>query len=183
MTARDFPDDPAGPFEAPPVTFPDREGREITVRQFEGDDAELAALVEMYRAFAPEDRAQGIPPSGESRIRSWLETITRPGCLNVVAWHGDEVAGHATLVPDGDEGAYELAIFVLQAYQEAGIGTRLIEALLGHGSEAGIEQVWLTVERWNRAAINLYEKMGFEVSDAESFEIEMAIRLAGDGGA
>jgi ribosomal protein S18 acetylase RimI-like enzyme len=79
-------------------------------------------------------------------------------------------------VPDDD--ACELAIFVLQAYQRAGIGTSLIRTLLGYGAEAGVERVWLTVERWNRAATNLYEKIGFETSNAESFELEMALRLA-----
>jgi ribosomal protein S18 acetylase RimI-like enzyme len=37
--------------------------------------------------------------------------------------------------------------------------------------------VWLTVERWNRPAVNLYEETGFETSDAESFELEMTVRL------
>jgi len=94
----------------------------------------------------------------------------------VFAWDGDTVAGHATLVPDDD--AHELAIFVDQAYQGAGVGTALIRALLGHGARVGIERVWLTVERWNRAAVALYEKVGFETASAESFELEMAARLA-----
>jgi ribosomal protein S18 acetylase RimI-like enzyme len=37
--------------------------------------------------------------------------------------------------------------------------------------------VWLSVERWNKPAIGLYEKLGFEISDAESFEMEMSARL------
>ncbi|CDK40799.1 GCN5-related N-acetyltransferase [Halorubrum sp. AJ67] len=37
--------------------------------------------------------------------------------------------------------------------------------------------MWLTVERWNRAAVSLYKKIGFETSDAESFELEMGLRL------
>jgi len=65
-----------------------------------------------------------------------------------------------------------------QPYQGAGIGTALIRALLGHGARAGIEYVWLTVERWNRAAVALYEKVGFETASAESFELEMAAHLA-----
>jgi GNAT superfamily N-acetyltransferase len=178
------PDEPAGPFEGPPRTATDREGREIRLRAYEPADRE--ALVEMYLAFDPADRAQGIPPGDETRVRSWLDTITDEGCLNVVAWHGDDAVGHATLVPEaagceGDEGtgrASELAIFVLQSHQRAGIGTLLIRTLLGYGAREGIERVWLTVERWNRAATNLYEKIGFEVSDAESFELEMTLRLA-----
>jgi len=100
--------------------------------------------------------------------------------VNVVAEHedtpGTELVGHATLVPDGEE-AYELAIFVLSRYQNAGIGTSLITGLLGAGQRQGVERVWLTVERWNNAAIALYKKVGFETSGTESFELEMALRL------
>ena len=175
---RTYPDDPSGPFERPPVEFTDRDGREITIEAFDGSDDQREALVEMYLDFDPADRAQGIPPGRENRIREWLDTITAGDCYNVVAWDGDDAIGHATLVPGGDD--YELAIFVLQSHQRAGIGTRLLRVLLGYGASRGVERVWLTVERWNRAAVSLYKKIGFETSDAESFELEMGIRLRGD---
>ena len=174
---RRYPDTASGPFELPPIAFVDREDREIEIRPYDGSDAEQEALVEMYSEFDPSDRAQGIPPGQESRIRTWLESILSGDCLNVIAWDGETAAGHSTLVPDGDDD-YELAIFVLQAYQEAGIGTHLIESLLGYGATHDIHKVWLTVERWNHPAVSLYEKVGFETTGAESFELEMAIRLA-----
>ena len=37
--------------------------------------------------------------------------------------------------------------------------------------------MWLTVERWNGAAVSLYRSLGFETTGAESFELEMALRL------
>ncbi|WP_281193812.1 GNAT family N-acetyltransferase [Halorubrum sp. F4] len=175
MNDRRYPETAADRFEPPPIAFVDRKDREIEIRAYDGSEGAEEALVSMYTAFDPSDRAQGIPPGGEPRIRTWLEAILTDDCLNVIAWCDDEVAGHATLVPDDD--AYELAIFVHQTYQEAGIGTRLIRGLLGHGQAEGIEKVWLTVERWNRAAVSLYEKIGFETSNAESFELEMALRL------
>ena len=180
-----YPDDPAGPFEPPPRRFEDREGRPIVVREVDGSDGrsladDREALVEMYVAFDPEDRAQGIPPTGESSIREWLGHILADEAINVVACLPDDgVVGHATLVPDG-QGGYELAIFVLGDYQNAGIGTRLIEGLLGAGQRHGAEHVWLTVERWNNPAIALYRKVGFEASDTENFELEMCLRLDPD---
>ncbi len=177
---RQYPEEPAGPFPTPPASFEDGEGREIEVRPLDADgsaepgaDAELEALVEMYLAFDPSDRAQGIPPVGERRIRDWLDVLVE-GC-NVVAWHGNRAVGHATLVPD--DGAFELAIFVHQEYQGAGIGTELIRLLLGYGASRGAEEVWLTVERWNRPAVSLYESQGFETTSQESFELEMSLRL------
>lgn len=172
MTPYEYPEEIAGPYDPPPNSFTDKAGRTIEVREYDdGPDP----LVEMYLDFDPEDRAQGIPPTGEARIRSWLEAILSEECINVVAVH-DVPVGHATLVPD-DDGAYELAIFVLSEYQESGIGTQLITGLLGAGREHGVDRVWLTVERWNRAAIVLYEKVGFESVDDGGFELEMAARL------
>ncbi|PSP54910.1 GNAT family N-acetyltransferase [Halobacteriales archaeon QS_1_67_19] len=168
---RTYPDEPAGPFPEPPLSVTDKEGREIEIRPYA--DGEFEAVVEMYADFDSADRAQGIPPATESRIREWFEDLLTG--LNVVAWHDDRAVGHATLVPDED--AYELAIFVHQDYQRAGIGSKLIRALLGHGRAEGVERVWLTVERWNHAAVNLYESVGFETHGSESFEIEMVLRL------
>jgi len=208
--SRVYPDDPAREFERPPLSYTDDEGREITIRTYEGrvpddggdrdgdddtntddteadetgdteagetdgTDGEFDALFEMYVAFDPADRAQGIPPAREEQVREWLATILDDGC-DVLAWHEGECVGHATLVPDG-EGAYELAIFVLGGYQRAGIGSRLMEALLGHAQAEGAERVWLTVERWNDVAMALYRKVGFETSDTDSFEMEMGLRL------
>ncbi|ELY84038.1 GNAT family N-acetyltransferase [Natrinema altunense] len=187
---RQYPDDPSGPFPSPPTTVEDRDGRSIEVRAAESFTGEtLDDVVGMYTEFDPTDRAQGIPPTGEERIRTWLETIGDDS-VNVVARHDGDAIAHAMLVPDTDDPAavehasdieWELAIFVLQAYQRAGIGTVLLKNLLGHASDIGIERVWLTVERWNNPAIALYERVGFESTGTESFEQEMAIRLAGDG--
>jgi ribosomal protein S18 acetylase RimI-like enzyme len=177
-TPRRYPDTSIGPFEPPPWSLADGTGRDIQIHRFgtaPDDRSEREALVRMYDRFDPADRAQGIPPPNEPAIRDWLETLLDGG-VNVLAWDDGQVAGHAVLVPDQD-GAYELAIFVHQDYQGAGIGTALIEALLGAGEADGIERVWLTVERWNTAAVSLYRGIGFETTSAGSFELEMAARL------
>ncbi|PSP66599.1 GNAT family N-acetyltransferase [Halobacteriales archaeon QH_8_67_27] len=174
MTGRTYPDDVVDSFPQPPLSLTDGEGRDIRIESGGMDDFD--ALVAMYDDFDPADRAQGIPPIKEGAIREWLDTLLAEGSLNVVARHDDRVVGHAILVP-GHEDAYELAVFVLNDYQGAGIGTKLLEGLLGHGVSKGVQRVWLTVERWNEPAVALYEKLGFETSNAESFELEMSIRL------
>ena len=171
--SREHPTEIAGPYEGPPGSFTDAEGREISIRRCDDD---FEALVEMYRSFDPEDRAQGIPPTDEGSIREWLESLMKSDCINVLAFHEGSVVGHAMLVPDR-HGDSELAIFVLREYQQAGIGTELVEALLGAGRTAGVERIWLTVERWNGPAIALYRKVGFESSDSSGFELEMAATL------
>jgi len=174
MSDRIYPDEPAGEFPRPPTSFTDGDGRSLAVETSGVEDYE--SLVEMYRAFDPADRAQGIPPVKEGAIREWLYALLTDGSVTVVARHERAVVGHAILVPDRQE-AYELAVFVLADYQGAGVGTQLLEGLLGEGQRDGVERVWLTVERWNKPAKALYEKLGFETSSAESFELEMSIRV------
>lgn len=177
---RHYPDEPAGPFESPPVSFTDAAGRDITIRQFgtgsESRSAERDAVFSMYHDFDPVDRAQSLPPVAPDTIVEWLDDILVDTTINVLAWHEAEVAGHAMLVPDSAD-AYELAIFVNQSYQQAGIGSRLIRCLLGAGADKGVNRVWLTVERWNTAAIKLYRSVGFETTNAASFELEMGLLL------
>ncbi len=173
MTA--FPDEPAGEFPPPTREFVDREERPVTIRT--AGEGDYEALVEMYLEFDPEDRAQGIPPSREEAIRDWLDAVTGTGCPTVVAVVDDEIVGHAMLVPDGNR-AYELAIFVLQSYQSAGIGTELLRTLLGLAQQEEITRVWLTVERWNDPAVRLYHAVGFETTEESGLELEMGIRLA-----
>ena len=162
-------------FTAPPHRMTDKVGRELELRRVTDDDVE--ALREMYLDFDSADRAQGIPPSGERRIREWLDVVLADQTLNVVAWHEGDAVGHAMLVADVDE-SYELAIFVHQRYQNAGIGTALMRTTLGAAQERGIRRIWLSVERWNSPAIALYEKIGFERTGSTSFEMEMTIQIA-----
>ncbi len=171
--AREYPSTDAGPFPAPPATIEDRAGRTVELELATTET--LDGLVEMYDAFDPAQRAQGIPPSDPERIKPWVATILDGG-VHVIARHDQSVSGHAMLVPDGG-GAFELAIFVLQSYQGAGIGRQLLEHLLGAGEAASVERIWLTVERWNTPAMELYRSVGFETVRADRFDLEMAMSI------
>jgi ribosomal protein S18 acetylase RimI-like enzyme len=171
---RDYPPRLDEEFPTAPRTFVDEEGRDIEVSIWSEDDRE--ATVQMYLDFDPGDRAQGIPPVPEDAIRDWLDTVLDMDSIAVLGRYEGEVVGHAMLVP-GEDGEYELAIFVLHEYQGAGIGTELMRTLLGEARAADIEHIWLTVERWNNPAVALYKKIGFATCDSDDFDIEMAIRL------
>ena len=161
------------PLEPPPATFVDDEGREIQIKRSNGD---REALVEMYDDFAPRHRAQGLPPVGRDRIEEWLDTIEEG--LQVVAWHEDRIVGHAALLAGADD--HELMIFVHQDYRLAGIGSRLIRALLGYGRESGVESVWLCVRPSNSVAVSLYRSVGFESITSSKSDLEMRRNFEGN---
>ncbi|GGL53445.1 GNAT family N-acetyltransferase [Halocalculus aciditolerans] len=152
----------------------DEAGRDLRVRSFRGlcrvDEAELAA---MYAAFDPTMRAQGLPPMDRERIHAWLDQIA-PG-LHAVIEHDGGVVGHAVLVPT-ESAAAELAIFVHQDYQGAGVGTHLLRTLLDAGAADGIPAVVLHVERTNPRAIALYKSCGFSVADDRMERMELRMR-------
>ncbi|MFW5934709.1 MAG: N-acetyltransferase family protein [Halolamina sp.] len=140
----------------PPSTLVDAQEREIEIRPYSGDDFE--GLVEMYDTFDPEQRAQGTPPIETDEIQAWIEGLLHG--VNVVALHDGEPVGHVSFVPDGTD-RHELAIFVHQAYQRAGIGSALMANGLGYAREQGIGYVWLTVESWKRDIQRFYGRAGF----------------------
>lgn len=148
---------PADQCAQPPYSMTDEPGRKIDIRLFADD---LEALVTMYEKMETYDRAQGLPPRTHPRVVSWLETLIEEG-VNLVAWHDDVAVGHAALLPMEDD-RWELVIFVRSDYQEVHIGSGLMECLLGYGYAHGIKTIWLTVERHNNIAINLYRRVGFE---------------------
>lgn len=161
----------------PPLWITDDEGRIIGIHG-RGDGPrvdEIGTLVDLYTRFDPDDRAQGLPPTGEDAIRRWLASVQAG--IHALAWDGEIGVGHAMLVPDTD-GTHELAIFVGSAYQGSGIGSMLLPALLGYGRTRGVETVWLAVEPWNRPAVELYLDYGFEVVESNDTELEMTIDLS-----
>ena len=155
-------------FPRPPQEFTDREGRTVTMEAYDGD---AEPLVAMYTDFDADSRSQGVPPRKEPAIREWVEGLLEEG-FNVVVRHGDRPVGHAVLVPVEDASS-ELAIFVHPEYQSAGIGSQLIEVLLGHGQAEGVEHVWLAVSQRNHVAMRVYRSVGFETRLREHVEIEM----------
>ena len=160
-------------FPRPPRSFTDKRDREISIDQADSEDSE--ALVDMYAAYTDADRAQGIPPRKRRDIEDWIDVLLDDG-LNLLAHHGENAVGHAALLPYDDTA--ELVIFVRPEHHHAGIGSRLIRALLGAGQRAGIAHVWLSVQRDNHVAMNLYRSVGFETTKRDRSEHEMELDLA-----
>jgi len=156
----------------PPTTFVDGDGREIRVRPYR--EADFEGLVEMYDCFDPSQRAQGTPPIQTTEIRDWLDDILDG--VNVVALHDGEPVGHISFVPDGT-GRHELAIFVHQTFQGAGIGTELMAAGLGYAKQQGVGYVWLSVESWKRDIQRFYSRAGFSVINPMGTAHRMSRRL------
>lgn len=115
------------------------------------------------------DQARSTPT-----VAVYLEGWGRPGDVGFVAIEGDEPAGEPigaawyrtfTLEQPAygfvDETIPELAVSCVAGARGRGVGRSLVEALLAHAHEAGIERLSLSVDPTNRGARWLYDDLGF----------------------
>jgi ribosomal protein S18 acetylase RimI-like enzyme len=77
------------------------------------------------------------------------------------------------LLPEGDEIICAVScleneignVAVNLKYQRQGYGRKLMEFALGYMQKRGDSPIKLTVTKWNKNAIALYEKLGFEITE------------------
>ncbi|MBZ5553018.1 MAG: GNAT family N-acetyltransferase [Acidobacteriia bacterium] len=158
-------------------TFIDKAGARATARSFRSQD--LKALQEMYFQFEPKQIAQRMPPRTEEQISRWLYCLTHDG-ENFVALVGRRLVGH-TVLCNLQDGRAELAIFVLQEFQNRGIGTQLIQLAKRAAMAAAYRQIWISVESSNLQAIRVFQKNSFQFIGSFDTESEMVLDLTPTG--
>ena len=154
-------------FPRPPLSVRDKTGKQITIKAYSGGPD---PLVQMYLAY-DEPATRGLPPQTEDEIREWLKTYLSDG-LNVVARHNWRVLGHAALLPHSDTA--ELVIFVHPDEQSNGIGTQLIQGLLGYGQERDMGNVWLSVSVDNLPLFRIATAVGFKPPENSQIEFRLS---------
>ena len=77
---------------------------------------------------------------------------------------GSRPIGYCGYVPD-DEGLFLSKIYLLEGFRGRGISSLVLDRLKAAAREHGRDCIYLTVNRGNRRAIEVYEHMGFEVAD------------------
>jgi RimJ/RimL family protein N-acetyltransferase len=156
------------------ITRADKSGRPFEIGISRAED--FPSLLEMYRLFSPKPASQGLPPEDPEICHSWVKRLFEIG-ENLLAWRGDDIIGHAALIPDREGRSGEFVVFVSQDHRNLGIGTELTRSTLEKSRQLGFDSVWLTVTVTNFIAIKLYRKLGFEYCDRDSYERVMTVRL------
>lgn len=135
----------------------------------------LEALREAPYAFGSTlDEWQGAGDI-ESRWRARLEAVP----FNVVAEIDGDPVGQASGTASNPSGDVELiSMWVAPAARGRGVGEALIEAVVEWAGSQAAPAVALAVRRTNAAAVNLYERMGFEpvASGPDTAPDEQAMR-------
>jgi mycothiol synthase len=97
---------------------------------------------------------------------TWLHDLGGPDLdtsLWVVAWDGDQIAGHVISTSD-EEGAHTPWVGVQRPWRRHGLGKALMTRMLQRCQERGIQQadIGATVENPGKA-VHLYESVGYQV--------------------
>ncbi len=156
------------------ITRTDKSGKPFEIGI--GGAEDFPFLCEMYRTFSPKPASQGLPPEDPETCQSWVKQLFEIG-ENLLAWRGEQIVGHAVLIPDVKGKSGEFVIFVDQDHRNLGIGTELTRFTLETFKQLGFESVWLTVNITNFIAVKLYSKLGFEYSDRDNYERVMTVKL------
>ncbi|MBU2552580.1 MAG: GNAT family N-acetyltransferase [Proteobacteria bacterium] len=152
----------------------DRQGHVYELGLCTREDARC--LTDMYDLFEPKKASQGLPPEKAEARLEWVRGLLERG-VNFLVRHGDDVVGHAVLIPDLGLRDAEFLIFVKQRYRRRGLGTELTRTALARARELELETVWLSVDRYNFRAIGLYRKFGFIFCDDQGWDRMMMIGL------
>lgn len=93
-------------------------------------------------------------------LKSFEETLQKQNAFYVVAREDGKVVGYCGAYGILDEADIN-QVAVAAAYRGRGIGKKMLGVLFTKLLQAGIAQVTLEVRKSNRAAIALYESVGF----------------------
>lgn len=133
------------------------------IRAAELDD--LKAIIAIYNhAIAHTTATFDTEPRTEESQRTWFDQHGEAYPL-LVAQVEDRIVGWAALSPWSDRCAYkttaEVSLYIEKGHQGRGTGTRLMEALLKAGRQAGLHSAVARIVEGNPASIHLHEKAGF----------------------
>jgi len=83
--------------------------------------------------------------------------------LTILYLDNDKPFGYAHI--DFDNHIYWFGICILDNYQSKGYGKKLLEYILNNDKIKNLNSIYLTVDKNNEKAINLYKKYGFIIDD------------------
>jgi L-amino acid N-acyltransferase len=133
------------------------------------DDAEAIRSIYNLEVETSTATMDLVPRSAEAQ-RAWL--ADRSGAFaTVVAVAGTDVLGYAALSPYKDRPGYrttvEDSVYVRRDWQGQGLGTRLLESILGVATANGFHSVIARVEASQGASRALHERCGFTLVGVE----------------
>lgn len=117
-----------------------------------------------FRPMLPQDVDAVLEVELAAFSHPWTRGIfldcIKPGYECWLMFRGERQVGHTVLSVAGDE-SHLLNITVRPQDQKSGLGTALLDFIIGRAREMGAEVTFLEVRASNHTASRLYERFGF----------------------
>jgi L-amino acid N-acyltransferase YncA len=124
--------------------------------------ADVPAIVELYRGLSPEStQLRFSSKMSDPELSRVADVDEQSGCVAVLAWVGDELAGEARYLPW--EGVHELAVTVADRHQGHGLGKLLLGQLRETAVAHGVMSLRAVVQVQNKAMLRLLEQVGVSI--------------------
>ncbi len=130
--------------------------------------ADLAAMLGIFNdVIATSTAVYFVQPTTLAERTAWFDARIKSGFPVLVADHGGEVVGFASLaefrgVWPGYRYSVEHSVHVRADARGHGIGSALVQALLPHAAALGKHVMIGGVDAENAASIRMHERLGFE---------------------
>ena len=130
---------------------------DVIIREFQpGDEAAFRRLNEEWIV-----RYFELEPKDVASLSDPRRTILDPGGKILIACSRREIVGCCALVVRGEREFEVAKMAVTESAQGAGVGRRLLEAVIAAARELGTRRLYLETNRKLDTAIRLYERLGF----------------------
>jgi putative acetyltransferase len=139
-----------------------KDGRIVTLRFLTPEDK--SNVLRMFSTMSAEALRWSLPPYDEEWIDRKLASIKE--LIPLVAVHDNRIVGFCAINKFSHarrKGIGGAGIFLHQDFHDVGLGTAMMELVLDLAKKQGMRRIRLEVIEGNRAAVRLYEKVGFEV--------------------
>nr|CAA6808383.1 MAG: GCN5-related N-acetyltransferase [uncultured Thiotrichaceae bacterium] len=97
--------------------------------------------------------------NGQATHLGMLQSISSPSAFAVIKEAGQPVCCGLAVASNGCVGLFDIA--TAKSFRQRGLASKLCQTLIHWGERQGAETVYLQVVANNKAAINLYERLGF----------------------
>jgi putative acetyltransferase len=137
-----------------------KDGRTIILRFLVYEDKK--GIVEFFASLSTKALEWGNPPYTDEVVDRWISNLEN--MMALVAVYDRRIVGLAMIGKGTRErrrGVGDLAMYLHQDFQNAGLGTAMLSRLLNLAEKEGLHRIGIRVVADNKIAIRLYEKFGF----------------------
>ena len=141
-------------------TVKTKDGRTVTLRFLVRKDKK--GLEEFFASMSAKALEWGNPPYTDEVVDGWISNLEN--MIALVAIYDERIVGYAMISKGTRErrkGVGDLAMYLHQGFQNAGLGTAILTRLLNVARKEGLHRIGIHVIEGNKIAIHLYEKFGF----------------------